>query len=58
MNGVADSNSLNKPIKINLNIYMHIFFYFIYIYIFFFGLDKTKITREVASRVHEQCEGN
>jgi hypothetical protein len=61
MNGVADSNSLNKPIKINLNICMHIFLFFIYIYFYiflFFGLGKTKNTREVASRVHEQCEGN
>jgi len=36
MNGVADSSSLNKPIKINLNICMHIFLYF-YIFIYFFG---------------------
>jgi hypothetical protein len=59
MNGVADSNSLNKPIKINLNICMYIFLFFIYIFLlFFFGLGKMKSTREVASRVHEQCEGN
>jgi hypothetical protein len=36
MNGVADSNSLNKPIKINLNICMYIFLFFIYIFLFFF----------------------
>jgi len=37
MNGVADSSSLNKPIKINLNIYMHIFYFFIFfIFLFIF----------------------
>jgi len=35
---------------------MHVYF-FIFL-LFFFGLCKTKSTREVASRVHEQCEGN
>jgi hypothetical protein len=31
MNGVADSSSLNKPIKINLNICMHIFYFIIFL---------------------------
>jgi hypothetical protein len=35
MNGVADSSSLNKPIKINLNICTYIL-YFLYFYILYF----------------------
>jgi hypothetical protein len=46
MNGVADSSSLNKPIKINLNIYMHIFYFFIYF--FGAGLDPASPARSVA----------
>jgi hypothetical protein len=36
MNSVANSSSLNKPIKINLNICMHIFYLFLYFYILYF----------------------
>jgi hypothetical protein len=45
MNGVADSNSLNKPIKINLNIWMHIFYFLFFIFFyFFFGLGPAQPT--------------
>jgi hypothetical protein len=41
MNRVADSSSLNKPIKINLNICMHIFYFFIFV---IFGLGPAQPT--------------
>jgi cytochrome b561 len=37
MNGVADSSSLNKPIKINLNICMHFFYFLFFIFIYLLG---------------------
>jgi len=46
MNGVADSSSLNKPIKINLNICMHFlyFLYFIFYIYLFIGLGPAQLT--------------
>jgi hypothetical protein len=43
MNGVADSSSLNKPIKINLNICMHIFYFIIYFIIFLAGPSSARM---------------
>jgi hypothetical protein len=40
MNDVADSSSLNKPIKINFNICMHIFFFLFFM--IFLGLGPAQ----------------
>jgi hypothetical protein len=54
MNDVANSSSLNKPIKINLNICMHIFyflfflFFILFIYLFGAGRDPASPTRSLA----------
>ena len=46
MNGVADSNSLNKPIKINFNICM--FFLLLLFFILWAGLDPASPARSLA----------